>query len=90
MMEEIMSEAVTVAGILALLIGFIMQGIKQLEVVNNKYLPLISMALGIILGAIIAVAFEFNVGIYIIAGFIGGASASGLYDGLTIKKGENK
>lgn len=88
MMEEIMSEAVAVSGFLALFIGIIMQGIKQLEAVNNKYLPLLSIALGIILGSVIAVAFEFNVGIYIIAGFIGGASASGLYDGLTVTKGD--
>ena len=89
-METIMSEAVAVAGILAVLIGFIMQAIKQLEAVNNKYLPLLSMILGIVLGAIIALAFDFNIGIYMIAGFIGGAGSSGLYDGLTVTKGDNK
>lgn len=89
-METIMSEAVAVAGILAVLIGFIMQGIKQLEAVNNKYLPLLSMILGLVLGAVIALAFDFNIGIYMIAGFIGGAGASGLYDGLTVPKGDNK
>lgn len=89
-METIMSEAVAVAGMLAVLIGFIMQGIKQLEAVNNKYLPLLSMILGIILGAVIALAFDFNIGIYMIAGFIGGAGASGLYDGLTVTKGDKK
>lgn len=85
-----MSEAVAVAGILAVLIGFIMQGIKQLEAVNNKYLPLLSMILGLVLGAVIALAFDFNIGIYMIAGFIGGAGASGLYDGLAVPKGDNK
>lgn len=89
-MEIIMSEAVAVAGILAVLIGFIMQAIKQLEAINNKYLPLLSMILGIVLGAVIALTFDFNIGIYMIAGFIGGAGASGLYDGLTVTKGDNK
>lgn len=82
-----MSEAVAAAVVIAIFVGIILQAVKQLESVNNRYLPLMSIILGMAIGALFAIAFEFAVAVYVIAGFLGGASASGIYDGLTVKKG---
>lgn len=86
-MENIMSEAVSAAVGIAVFVGIILQAVKQLESVNNKYLPLMSIVLGVVIGIVFAIAFEFSVAVYAIAGFLGGASASGIYDGLTLAKG---
>lgn len=86
-MEAIMNEAVITAGILLPIITIVMQAIKQLEVVNNKYLPLISMVTGIAVGAVLSVVFEQDLALYIVGGFLAGAGASGLYDGLVAAKG---
>ena len=59
---------------------------KGLEI-NKKYLPLVSVALGAILGA----AFRFYYGadpfIHIVQGVVYGAAASGIYDMAKIAKG---
>ena len=59
---------------------------KGLEL-NKKYLPIVSVALGAILGA----AFSFYYGVdlftYIVQGVVYGASASGIYDMTKIAKG---
>lgn len=86
-MENIMSEAVSAAFGIAIFVGIILQAVKQLESVNNKYLPLMSIVLGVVIGIVFAIAFGFDVAVYTIAGFLGGASASGIYDGLAIVKG---
>lgn len=86
-METIMNEAVIAATILLPIITIVMQAIKQLEAVNNRWLPIISMVTGIATGAILSVVFNQDLALYIVGGFLAGAGASGLYDGLTVKKG---
>lgn len=86
-MEAIMNEAVIAAGILLPVITIIMQAVKQLEAVNNKYLPLISIVTGIAVGAVLSIVFNQDLALYSVAGFLAGAGASGAYDLLTIKKG---
>lgn len=86
-MEAIMNETVITAGILLPVITIIMQAVKQLEAVNNKYMPFISMATGIAVGAALSVVFEQDLALYIVGGFLAGAGASGLYDGLVAAKG---
>jgi len=86
-METIMNEAVVAAGILLPVITILMQAVKQLEAVNNKYMPLISMVTGIAVGAVLSIVFEQDLALYIVGGFLAGAGASGAYDLLTITKG---
>lgn len=86
-METIMNEAVVLAGLMAPVILILVQLVKSTDV-DTKYLPHISILLGTIAG----VGFGFAVGdslfVYGLAGFISGASASGLYDGFKSLKGE--
>lgn len=86
-MEAIMNEAVVAAGILLPVITIVVQAIKQLEAVNNKWLPIISMVTGIAVGVILAVVFNQDLALYALGGFLAGAGSSGLYDALTINKG---
>ncbi|ALV20774.1 holin [Carnobacterium antarcticum] len=82
MMEEIMNNAIGAAILLAPIIAIAIQVVKQLEVVNVKYLPLLSIVIGMLTGAILSSVFNQNIAIYTLAGFLSGASASGLYEGI--------
>lgn len=59
---------------------FLMEAIKKIEFVNNKYIPLLSMFVGLIVGVILAIVSN-NGDIYTSAvlGFLSGGFTSGLY-----------
>ena len=78
-MELLINEAILMAGVLTPLILILVQLVKQTEV-NKKYYPHVSIVLGTVAGMVIGFASGadlFNSGL---AGFIAGASASGLFD----------
>ena len=52
---------------------------KGLEI-NKKYLPLISVLLGAILGGMFSVYYHTDLFTHIVEGIVYGASASGVYD----------
>ena len=52
---------------------------KGLEI-NKKYLPLVSVALGAILGGLFSVYYGADLFTHIVQGVVYGASASGIYD----------
>lgn len=52
---------------------------KNLEI-SKKYLPLISVVLGAILGGIFSVYYGVDLFTHIVQGIVYGASASGVYD----------
>lgn len=52
---------------------------KGLEI-SKKYLPLISVVLGAILGGVFSVYYGLDVFTHIVEGIVYGASASGIYD----------
>ena len=62
---------------------------KGLEI-NKKYLPLVSVALGAILGGLFSVYYHADLFTHIVEGIVYGASASGVYDIATksLTKGE--
>ena len=80
MLVEILENAVIVAGALVFIINGIVEVIKQATDLDNKYIPLLSLVIGFVIG--IAIAFGFNLPLAetILAGGIGGLGASGLYD----------
>ena len=86
-METIMNEAVVLAGVMAPVILILVQLVKSTDV-DTKYLPHISILLGTIAGVVFGFASAGSLFVYGLAGFISGASASGLYDGFKSLKGE--
>ena len=86
-METIMNEAVVLAGVMAPVILILVQLVKSTDV-DTKYLPHISILLGTIAGVIFGFASGGILFVYGLAGFISGASASGIYDGIKSLKGE--
>ena len=86
-MEAIMNEAVILAGLMAPVILILVQLVKSTDI-ETKYLPHISILLGTIAGVVFGFAVGGGLFVYGLAGFISGASASGLYDGFKSLKGE--
>lgn len=78
-MEILVNEAILMAGVLTPFILILVQLVKQTEV-NTKYLPHVSIVLGTIAGVVIGIASGADLFISGLAGFIAGASASGLFD----------
>ena len=58
---------------------------KGLEI-NKKYLPIVSVALGVILGAAFSFYYGADLFTHIVQGVVYGASASGIYDMAKIAK----
>lgn len=81
-MNEIMNNILAATAMVGLFTGILIEGIKRAEVVSNRVLPLLSLALGMITGFVLAVGFDQAVPIFVAAGFLGGAIASGLYDSM--------
>ena len=80
MMEELMNNAVLVAIILAPITTGIIEVVKQTTSVDNKYLPLISLVVGILVAVLIALGTGQDIVQYVLVGVIGGLSSAGLYD----------
>ena len=57
----------------------IVQAIKQTKL-NNQYMPLWSLLIGVISGVFVGVAYHSDIMIGAVDGFIAGAIASGLFD----------
>lgn len=70
--------AVAFAGLFAFIL---VEAVKRTKIVSNEVLPLISLFLGSVAGFVVAIGFELHLPTFIAAGFIGGAMASGIYDG---------
>lgn len=73
--------------VVAVIIGLV-QLVKQLAWIHEKYMPLLSVVLGIIAGVIY---FEGEITVRIMFGIVLGLSAAGLFDQTKIvTKGEDK
>ena len=77
---EILDSAVIVAGALVFIISGIVEVIKQAIDLHTKYIPLLSLVIGLVTGVAIALGFNLPLAETILAGGIGGLGASGLYD----------
>lgn len=63
----------------ALITLIVVQAIKQTKL-NNRYMPLWSLAIGATSGIFVGITFHSDVLIGVIDGFVAGAIASGLFD----------
>jgi uncharacterized membrane protein (DUF441 family) len=80
MIEELMNNAVLVAVVLAPITTGIIQVVKHTFNINERYLPAVSLLVGIFIAILIAFGTGQDYFQYTLVGIIGGLSASGLYD----------
>ena len=78
-MLEILSNEYLTLVLVPILIG-VLEVIKRTELFNKKFIPVVSLILGVILGIVFT---GFNLKDGIIAGLFIGLSAVGLYSGTT-------
>lgn len=76
------TEVLALGTAIAVLVGILTQIIKKVtgEAVANKYMPLIAILLGLVVGALVYPFTDMNLTLRLWAGFMAGAMASGLYD----------
>lgn len=80
MIEELVNNAVLVAVILAPLTTGIIEAVKQTLNIDARYLPILSLLVGIFVALLIALGTGQDLVQYTLVGIVGGLSASGLYD----------
>ena len=88
MIEELINNAVMVAVILAPITTGIIEVVKQTLNIDNRYLPILSLLVGILVAVAIALGTGQDLVQYVLVGIVGGLSASGLYDQGKIKEDE--
>lgn len=86
MIEELVNNAVLVAVILAPLTTGIIEVVKQTLNIDARYLPILSLLVGIFVAVAIALGTGQDVVQFVLVGIVGGLSASGLYDQTKIKE----
>ena len=79
-MNELLNNILSAVAFVGVFSGIVVQVIKNAELVNKRYLPLVSVVLGMVVGYILAIGFYQDIPTFIAAGLIGGATASGVYD----------
>lgn len=80
-METILSNILAAVALVGIFAGVLVEAIKRTEVFSTRTLPIISLVIGMLAGLALAFGFHQDVPTFVSAGFIGGAVASGLYDG---------
>ena len=80
MIEELVNNAVLVAVILAPLTVGIIEVVKQTLNIDARYLPILSLLVGIFVAVAIALGTGQDVVQFVLVGIVGGLSAAGLYD----------
>ena len=88
MIEEFINNAVMVAVILAPITTGIIEVVKQTLNIDARYLPILSLLVGIFVAVAIALGTGQDVVQFVLVGIVGGLSSSGLYDQGKIKEDE--
>lgn len=78
--EELIDNAVLLAVVLAPLTTGIIEVVKTTIEVEKKYLPLISLLIGVAVALLLAIGTGQDLVQYTLVGLVGGLGASGLYD----------
>ena len=88
MIEELINNAVLVAVILAPITTGIIEVVKQTLNIDNRYLPILSLLVGILIAVAIALGTGQDLVQYVLVGIVGGLSSAGLYDQTKIMEDE--
>lgn len=86
-METLLNEAIGLAAVMSPVILIFVQAIKKADL-DKRWLPFISIVLGVAVGIVFALASGADLFLYGLAGFLSGAAASGLYDGIQATRKE--
>lgn len=79
-MNELLTNVLNAVAFVGVFSGIAVEVLKRAEVIDKRFLPLVSVVIGSIVGFVLAIGFYQDMATYIAAGFIGGAVASGIYD----------
>lgn len=88
-METLLNEAIGLAAVMSPVILIFVQLIKTADL-NTRWLPFISIGLGIAAGLVFALAGGEDLFLYGLAGMLSGAGASGLYDSVEAIRKDDK
>lgn len=88
-METLLNEAVALAVVMAPFIAIFVELFKTADL-NKRWLPFISIGLGIAVGIVFALAGGEDLFLYGLAGLLSGAGASGLYDSVVAIRKDDK
>ena len=78
-MDNLLNEAIGLAAVMSPVILIFVQLFKTADL-NKRWLPFISIGLGIAVGVVFALAGGDDLFLYGLAGLLSGAASSGLYD----------
>ena len=81
-MTDILNNILSAVALVGIFAGVLVEALKRTELVSVKAMPILSLGVGSLAGLALALGFGQDVPTFIAAGFIGGAVASGLYDGI--------
>ena len=85
-MDNLLNEAAALAVVLTPVIAIIVQLIKQ-TAINTRWLPHISIAIGLLTGVVFGAYMSADLFLYGLAGALSGAGASGAFDAVKSAKG---
>lgn len=79
-MDEILTHVLATGISFAPIMMIITEGVKQTKLLDSRFLPIVSIILGTILGAVMGVLFNQSIGELALGGLVAGGMACGLYD----------
>lgn len=77
-----MEQILPIATVLVAVVSGLTEVIKATGTVNTKYIPLLTIAIGMLTGALATTLFDVELTKMIWAGAIAGLASCGLYDGI--------
>jgi uncharacterized membrane protein (DUF441 family) len=75
-----MENSILVATILTPLISGLLQAIKHTDIVNSKWLPIVGVLVGLVVGVGYASVYKEPLPDYLLGGLLGGLGAGGFYN----------
>ena len=79
-MDEVLTHILATGVSLSPIMMIIIEGIKQTRLVDTRFLPIVSLLLGSILGIAMSFLFNQSLGELALGGLVAGGMACGLYD----------
>lgn len=79
-MDEILTHVLATGISFAPIMMIITEGVKQTKLLDSRYLPIVSLILGTVLGVVMGFLFNQSMGELALGGLVAGGMACGLYD----------
>lgn len=79
-MDEILTHVLATGVSFAPIMLIITEAVKQTKLLDSKYLPIVSIVMGTILGLAMGFLFNQSIGEMALGGLVAGGMACGLYD----------